>query len=143
MIIMITSGKPRKQRLFRYTASNSERQKLAHAHVSKELAKKLGIRLRSTSVRKGDTVRIMSGKSKGKSGKIIGVNLKSTTIFVENVVRKDAKGKEKHIPISASSVYITDFDLSDKLRAGKLRVQRQAAVQQPVAGVVDAPGEKK
>ena len=85
-MIMIASGKPRKQRLFRYTASNSERQKLAHAHVSKELAKKLGIRLRSTSVRKGDTVRIMSGKSRGKSGKIIGVNLKSATVFVENVV---------------------------------------------------------
>jgi ribosomal protein L24 len=73
---------------------------------------------------------------------VTGVSLKEATVFVEGVVRKDAKGKEKPIPISASAVYITDFDLSDKLRAGKLRVQRQAAEQGPAAGA-KAPEEKK
>lgn len=125
MILMISSGKPRKQRLFRYTASNSERQRFAHAHVAKELAKKLGIKSRSTSVRKGDTVKVMSGGSRGKGGKVIGVNLKGSTLFVEGVVRKNAKGKEAPIPISTSNVYITDLDLSDKLRNAKLRVQKQ------------------
>ncbi len=124
---MIASAKPRKQRLFRYTANAGERQKLAHAHVARELAKKLGIRLRSTSVRKGDVVKIMSGKNRGKSGKVTEVDLKTSTLSVENVVRKNAKGKEKPIPISTSNVYITDFDLSDKLRSMKLQVQKRAA----------------
>src|SRR5208283_955179 len=113
---MITSAKPRKQRLFRYTAPMHERQKMAHAHISKELASKLGIGKRSIGLRKGDTVKVMSGKSKGKTGKVTEVDLKRSVFFMEGVFRKNAKGKEKQIPVSISNVYITDLDLTDKLR---------------------------
>ncbi|MDE1855254.1 MAG: 50S ribosomal protein L24 [Candidatus Micrarchaeota archaeon] len=121
------SGKPRKQRLFRYTAANHLRQKFVHAHIAKELASKLGVKKRSISVRKGDTVRVMAGASRGKSGKVTAVDLRSAAVFIEGITRKNAKGKESLVPVSASNVYITDMDMSDKLRAAKLQVARPQA----------------
>ena len=126
---MIQSAKPRKQRLFRYNAPNHTRQKFVRAHISKELAKKLGIKKRSIRVRRGDTVRIMSGASKGKSGKVTAVELRRAVILIEGITRKNAKGRELQIPISASNVYVTDLDLTNKLRsamieAAKVQVQK-------------------
>ena len=118
--MMIESGKPRKQRIFRYSAPMHLRQHMVNAHISKQLSEKLGIKKRSIAVRKGDTVMIMKGSSKGKSGKVSDVDLKRYTITVNGVVRKNAKGKELPIPINASNVYITELDESDKLRKEKL-----------------------
>ena len=64
---MITSGKPRKQRAFRYDAPMHVRQKFVHVRLARELASKLGIKKRSIAVRRGDTVRVMSGGSRGKT----------------------------------------------------------------------------
>ncbi len=118
---MIQSAKPRKQRLFRYTASNHLRQSFVNAHISKELAAKLGVKKRSIGVRKGDTVKVMSGSSRGKTGKVLGVDLGRAVVFVEGITRKNAKGKESQIAINASNVYITDMDLGDKLRSAKMQ----------------------
>lgn len=117
---MIASAKPRKQRRFRYTAPMHERQKFAHAHIAKELAKKLGIKKRSIAVRKGDTVKVMSGDSKGKTGKVTNVDLRRSTLLMEGVTRKNAKGKEIQMPVHVSKVYITDLDLADKLRTAAI-----------------------
>ncbi len=123
---MISSGKPRKQRLFRYTAPNHVRQKFVHAHIAKELAAKLGIKKRNVAVRRGDTVKIMSGKSRGKTGKITNVDLHRAKVLVEGIARKNAKGKESQIPISASNVYITDLDMGDKLRSSIIGVAKKS-----------------
>ena len=117
---MIESGKPRKQRIFRYSAPMHLRQHMVNAHISKQLSEKLGIKKRSIAVRKGDTVMVMKGSSKGKSGKVSDVDLNRYTVTVEGVVRKNAKGKELPIPINASNVYITDLNDSDKLRKEKI-----------------------
>jgi len=113
---MIRSAKARKQRKFRYTAPMHLRQNLANVHISKDLSAKLGIKKRSIEVRKGDTVKVMAGDSKGKTGKVTDVDLKSAKIMIEGIVKKNAKGKELQIPIPASSVYMTEMDLTDKLR---------------------------
>jgi len=118
---MIASSKPRKQRLFRYTARMHDRQKFVHAHISKELAAKLGTKRKNMSVRRGDTVKLMCGSNKGKSGKVSSVDLIRAVIFVEGIFRKTAKGKERQLKISASNVYITDADMSDKLRSAKIQ----------------------
>ncbi len=123
---MISSSQPRKQRLFRYNAPNHMRQKFVHAHVSKELAAKLGTKKRSIGIKRGDTVKIMSGQNRGKSGKILSVDLNMAVVFVEGISRKTAKGKEKPMPISASNVYLTDIDLGDKLRAAKVAPTKMA-----------------
>ena len=117
---MIKSGKPRKQRKFRFTAPMHVRQKFVHVRVAKELAAKLAIKRRSIAVRRGDTVRVMSGGSRGKTGKVASVDLKRAIVLVEGIVRKNAKGKESQIPIKSSNVYAIDLDLSDKLRSARI-----------------------
>ena len=118
--MFIQSAKPRKQRRFRFNAPLHVRQKFVHAHIAKDLAKKLGIKKRSVAVREGDTVKIMAGKQKGKSGKVSAVDLVSGRIYVEGIARKTMKGKEKLIPISSSNVYLVELEISDKLRQEKL-----------------------
>lgn len=97
-------------------------QKFAHAHVSKELKAKLGIKRRAIQARRGDTVKIMDGSLKGKTGKISRINLREGSVYIEGITRKNAKAKEIMVPIHASKVYLTDLDLSDKLRKQKLGI---------------------
>ncbi|VVB76803.1 50S ribosomal protein L24 [uncultured archaeon] len=125
---MISSSKPRKQRIFRFTAPMHVRQKFVHARIAKELAAKLGISKRNIAVRKGDTVKVMSGSHKGKTGKVTTVDLKRTIVIIDGISRKNAKGKELPIPIKTSSVYVTDLDLSDKLRTAKIEAAKAKKV---------------
>ncbi len=121
MMFMIESSKPRKQREFRFgSAPMHARQHFAHAHIAKDLAKKMGIKRRSIEVRRGDTVKVMSGGNRGKSGKVNSVDLRKSVLFIDGVVRKKAKGKEVPVPVYISNVYITDFDLTDKMRKARL-----------------------
>jgi len=110
------SVQPRKQRKERYEAPLHMRQKLVHAHVSKEAKKKLGITRRSAAVHAGDTVKVMVGKFAGKTGKVSEVILKDAKIYVEGVVARKAKGQEVLVAIDPSNVMIMEFDLSDKKR---------------------------
>jgi large subunit ribosomal protein L24 len=119
---MISSSKPRKQRKFRFNAPMHERQRFLHVHLSKEVKAKLGIKKRATQIRKGDMVRVVSGAHKGKTGKVSMVSLRSNRIYVDSIVRKTQKGKEIHIPVYSSNVYITDLDLADKMRKKSLGV---------------------
>ena len=125
---MIASGKPRKQRVFRYTAPMHVRQKFVHVRLAKELAAKLGIRKRNIAVRRGDIVKVMSGGSRGKTGKVSQVDLRRAIVLVEGIVRKNAKGKESAIPIKSSNVYVIDLDLSDKRRSAKIEGAKVAKV---------------
>ena len=36
-------------------------------------------------IKKGDTVKVIAGKDKGKEGKVLAVNAKNSTVLVENV----------------------------------------------------------
>lgn len=120
---MIQSSQPRKQRLFRATAPMHIRQNFVNVHISKELAAKLGVKRRSIEIRKGDTVKVMAGDNKGKTGKVQEVNLKTGKIFVEGVTRKNAKNKELPIPIYASNLYLTDLDLTDEQRQAQVKAK--------------------
>ncbi len=44
-------------------------------------------------IKKGDTVRVMTGKDKGREGKVISINRKKNTVLVEgaNIITKHAK----------------------------------------------------
>lgn len=117
---MIQSAKPRKQRKFRFTAPMHKRQNFVNVHISKELSTKLGTKRRSIEVRKGDTVKVMAGDHKGKSGKVVDVNLRTGKIRVDGVNRKNSKNKDLQIPLFASSVYLVDLDLTDKLRKAEV-----------------------
>ena len=132
--MFIQSSKARKQRKFRFTAPHHFRQRFVHAHISKELATKLGIKKRAIAVRKGDTVKIMAGKQKGKTGKVAEVDMLKGRITIEGIVKKNMKGKEKMVPMSTSNVYLVDLDLTDTLRNEKInrfKVAKAAAATAP------------
>lgn len=119
---MIESGQPRKQRRFRFNAPMHMRQHFLHSHIDRALRKKLNIRRSSVQISKGDTVKVMAGGRKGTTGKVTSVDLRTGKISIDSLMKKNSKGKEFNIPVSASNVYITDLNLTDKYRAAKLRV---------------------
>lgn len=119
---MIQSGKARKQRLFRYTAPMHAKQHFAHAHIDKALRTKLNIKKRAIQISKGDTVKVMAGGKRGTTGKVTRVNLRTGRLYLDSLMKKNARGKEFGVSISVNNVYITDLNLSDKVRAAKLKV---------------------
>jgi large subunit ribosomal protein L24 len=79
-------------------------------------------------IKKGDTVRVLSGESKGKSGKVLRAFPQTGMVIVEGVnvvkrhqrsTRKDQKGQiiEKTMPIRASKVALSDGKKGKKSKA--------------------------
>lgn len=69
----------------------------------------------SMKIKKGDTVRVIAGKDKGKEGKVLSVNIKTNRVLVEgiNMITKSVKPNQsnpqggivqKEAPIDASNV---------------------------------------
>ncbi|MEM7818206.1 MAG: 50S ribosomal protein L24 [Candidatus Aenigmatarchaeota archaeon] len=114
------SKKPRKQRKLLFRAPKHLRRKMLSAHLSKELREKL--KRRSMPLRKGDEVKIMRGKFKGKIGKVLRVSYKKYRIYVEGCTKKTARGEEKLVAIHPSKVMIVNLNLEDKWRAEKLKI---------------------
>ena len=79
----IKSKQPRKQRKYRYNAPLHVKQKFVSAHLSKELRKKYN--KRSMNLRKGDSIKIMRGQFKNKTGKIEEVSVKKTSVYVSGI----------------------------------------------------------
>lgn len=88
------------------------------AHLSPELRKKYG--KRSIPLRKGDTVKVMRGKFKGKSGRIDRVDLKNTRVYIQGVEIEKKDGSKILYPIQPSKLLLTSLELDDKKR--KLKV---------------------
>ncbi len=104
---MIESSLPRKQRKFRYDAPLHIRQKWVRVHLAKELRQKL--KKRAQGVKKGDTVKVVRGKFKGRSGKITAVDLGSCRVQVEGLLLKKQSGKELMAPLDPSNLILTDI----------------------------------
>lgn len=120
----MTSKKPKKQRKKIVEMPLHQRKRLASAHLSKELRKSLG--RRSLGIRKGDTVKIMRGKYKGKTGKVIRVDLRKGKVYIEKIVKKKVDGSEVPVPFNASNLMIIGIDRSDERRI-KHRKKKQIA----------------
>ncbi len=83
------------------------------------------------SVRKGDTVRVLSGKDAGKTGRILSVNPRKNTVIVEhaNIIKRHTKPNpsknikggivEKEAPLNASNVQIVCGSCGKHTRIGK------------------------
>ena len=109
-----SSKQPRKQRKYLANAPIHIRRKFLSINLSKELRKKYGIR--SISARKGDVVKIQRGKFKGKSGKIVSVNLRKGKVYVEGIQRKKQDGSKVNIPLAPSNLQIIEPSIEDKRR---------------------------
>jgi|TARA_B100001964_G_scaffold90049_1_gene101181 large subunit ribosomal protein L24 len=108
------SIQPRKQRKYRHKAPLHIRQKFVSVHLSKELRKKYN--KRSMNLRKGDGVNVMRGQFRKKTGKINGIDIKKTKVYVDGieVVKKD--GTKARYPIHPSNLVITELNMDDKMR---------------------------
>ncbi len=95
-----------------YEAKLHEKKNLVHAHTSKELRQKLGIKTRSLLLNKGDSVKIMRGSNRGKSAKIAKVNYNRAIVYLEGISRKNAKGTEMLIAFQPSNLMLTDLNMT-------------------------------
>jgi len=110
----LASPKPKVQRKAFYNAPLHLRHKLVSAHLSRDLRDKLGIR--SLPVVVGDRVMIMKGDYKGKTGKVVEVDLKGLWVKVEGITRKKADGTEVLVKFRPWNLLILDLNLKDKWR---------------------------
>lgn len=113
-----SSVQPRKQRKYLYNAPLHVKHKLLSASLSSDLKKEYGIR--SFTLRKGDSVKVVRGQFKGTVGKITKVSLKQTFVHVDGASVTKSDGSQSLYPIHPSNVIIQKLELTDKQRAEKL-----------------------
>ncbi len=89
--------------------------------MSKELKEKYGYR--SFGLRRGDTVKIMRGKFKGKTGVV--ERVRDDKIYIDGIKVEKQEGKMVEVPIHASNVEIIKLTLDDKKRKAKLEAKKK------------------
>ncbi len=118
-----SSKQPRKQKKFLANAPLHTKSRLLGVNLSKELRTKYG--RRNITIRKGDKVKVLRGKTKGKVGKIDRVSIKKSRVYVEgiDVVKKD--GTKRLVPIHPSNLSILELRLDDKKRVQSLEKKKE------------------
>ena len=121
----ILSSQPRKQRLARANAPHHQARKQMASHLSEELLLKYN--RRSMTVITGDEVKLLRGDHKGKSGKVIEIDVSVRKVVIEGVTNKKADGTEVPLPVDPSNLLIVKLNLEDKRRQAKLDETANAA----------------
>lgn len=119
------SKQPRKQRKYLAKAPIHIRKKFVSVNLTKELRKKYG--KRNVSIRKGDHAKVKRGKYKGKTGKIIKVDLKDSRIIIEGIQVKKQDGSKVSVKLQPSNLQITELYLEDKKRMRRLNITKEKA----------------
>jgi len=114
-----SSKQKRKQRKYRANAPLHIRKKMVSGNLSKELRKKYS--RKSFSLRKGDKVKVMRGAFKGKTGKILRVDLKKLKVTIEGLQRTKKDGSKVNIWFDPSNLQIIELNLDDKKRLKKIQ----------------------
>lgn len=131
-----SSVQPRKQRKFRANAPNHIKRKFMGCNLDKELRVKYG--RRSIEVRKGDEVKIMRGKFKGKQGKVGTVDVKNTRLQIDGIQRAGKAGGEKLITwFHPSKIKIIILNAEDNRRLRKSKVGIGVAEKVDVKKIAD------
>ncbi len=110
----ISSKQPRKQRKYLANAPLHTKRKIISSNLSKELRKKYG--KRATPLKKGDVVKIMRGKFKGKTGKVLSIKTKLQKIILEGIQIQKKDGSKVNFPLRHSNLQIIELNLEDKKR---------------------------
>ena len=119
-----SSGQTRKQRKYNHNAPLHVKHRQMSASLSKELRKEHVVR--SVPLRKGDTVKMISGSFKGQSGKVIKISLAKKAAYIEGAEVSRVDGSKALYPVHPSNVRITKLDLTDKKRAEKIKKMKEA-----------------
>ncbi len=132
-----SSTKPNKQRKYRFNAPLHRKGAFLHAHLSKELRAKYG--LRALRLRAGDKVRIMRGQYRKQEGKVEEIDVKNGQIFISKIEHTKKDGSKARHPLEPSNLLIVELNTDDKKRMEKLskgkegRAAPKAAVPRPAA----------
>jgi len=111
------STQPRKQRKYRRNAPLHIKGAFMHSRLAKDLQTKY--KTRSLRVRKGDTVKIMRGDFKKKSGKIERLNVKREKVYITGIEVMKKDGSKALRPIKPSHLLIQELDTTDRRRFKK------------------------
>lgn len=99
--------KPDSERKKRYNVPLHRSRKYLKVHLSKKLKEKNKIRKRSMLLKKGDSVRVMKGKHKGKEVKVAKVKYKKIKVYLEGLSKRTARGREMPMAFHPSNLEIT------------------------------------
>lgn len=113
----VASKLPRKQRKYRAKAPLHIRKKFVSVNLSKELRKKY--EKRNVPVKLGDTVKILRGKFKGKTGKITKVFLKISKVTIDGIQATKQDGSKVNIKMQPSNLQITELNTEGSKRFEK------------------------
>ncbi|MCR4327223.1 MAG: 50S ribosomal protein L24 [Nanoarchaeota archaeon] len=134
---------PKKQRKFLAKAPLHIKRKLLSTNLSKELREKQG--MRSAVLRKGDSVKVTSGKFKGKKGKITKIKTKQLKVYMEGIQRKKQDGSVAEIPLRVANLQIVELDMNDKRRFKKSKksVETQTTKKEELSKVKEKEKNKQ
>jgi len=119
----MVSTQPRKQRKIIYNMPLHKKNKLMSSHMSENLY--LKHHKRSYPIKKGDTVKVLRGSFRGKSGKIVEVDRKKYKVAIDGITLAKTDGTQVQFWIHPSNLLITKLDLSDRLRRKKLALSEE------------------
>lgn len=108
------SKRPNKQRKYSAKAPIHLKRKQLSVNLARDLRK--GNKKRNIVTVKGDIVKIMRGKFKGKQGKVLEIDTKTLKIMVEGILVKKLDGSKVNAPMKASNLQIVELNLNDKKR---------------------------
>lgn len=111
---------PRRQRKALYTATTFERRLRMTVPLSRDLRRRF--HARSLPVRKGDTVRVLSGSFVGREERVAKIERRTYSVILDNVTVKTGEDKLKPLPIRTSHLVLTRLNLSDAWRRRVLQV---------------------
>lgn len=123
-----SSVQPRKQRKYVHNASYHTLGNFLHAHLSKELRQKHGVR--AIRVRSGDTVKIMRGSHKGKQGKVESVDVTNARLIVEKIENKKLQGGTASYPVRPSNCVLTEL-AKDRKRFADTKSKQTSTAAKP------------
>ncbi len=116
-----TSEKARKKRYRHHNAPLHIKRKSLSAHLApKYLEDGKKAYPRSAVVKKGDTVKIMRGRDRGKEGKVTEVETDTGRVMIEGLTMGKADKSQVSRPVHASNLMITKLTLDDPWRKRKL-----------------------
>lgn len=133
-----SSKSKRKQRKFRFNAPLHTRHKLMTSQVSEEVKKKHG--MKKIPVRKGDEVRIMIGKFRGKTGKVKDINTKKLRLTIDKIQNQKKDGTKVDVYFNPSNIQIITLNMEDKMRINNKKKTEKKEI---VETKKENKGEKK
>jgi len=132
------STQPRKQRRAVFQASVFDRHRRMSVSLSRDLRARYG--RRALPLRKGDTVRVISGSYKGREERVSKVDLRSLRVTLDNVTIKKVDQKLKPLPIRSSHLILTRLNLADPWRRRILKVTAaEAPAEEAPAAEAETP----